>query len=223
VGVLRSGSRNFFDAIGFWHHQIGLLCRYYLKGRGANLCRDSRLEKDSLLQQIQELDVVADGVGLNDEGWLHRYHLEETLVNIYQKEEDYWRQRSHIKWTVEGDANTTYFHVIANVRRRKFASTALTTPSGPITDKRAIPTHVYAFYHELMGTEDPQLLSLVSNLWDDRFRVSNAENVAFALTFSPQEVDEVLAQTKLDTAPGPDGFPVAFFKAFWPMLKPLIL
>jgi hypothetical protein len=124
---------------------------------------------------------------------------------------------------VEGDANTAYFHAIANVRRRKCASTALTTPSGPITDKRAIPTHVYAFYHELMGTEDPQLLSLVSNLWDDRFRVSNAENVAFALTFSPQEVDEVLAQTKLDTAPGPDGFPVAFFKAFWPMLKPLIL
>jgi hypothetical protein len=59
----------YFDAIGFWHHQAGLLC-WYLKGWGANLCRDSRLEKDSILQQIQELDLVADGVGLNDEGWM---------------------------------------------------------------------------------------------------------------------------------------------------------
>jgi hypothetical protein len=74
-----------------------------------------------------------------------------------------------------------------------------------------------------MGTEDPQLHTLVSNLWDEGSRVSNVENVAFALTFSHHELDEVLAQTKLDTAPGPEGFPVAFFKAFWPMLKPLIL
>jgi hypothetical protein len=44
----------YFDAIGFWHYQAGLLCRY-LKGWGANLRRDSRLEKDSILQQIQEL------------------------------------------------------------------------------------------------------------------------------------------------------------------------
>jgi hypothetical protein len=74
-----------------------------------------------------------------------------------------------------------------------------------------------------MGTEEPQLITLVSSLWDTESRVSDAENVAFALTFSPQELDEVLAQTKLDTAPGPDGFPVAFFKSFWSMLKPLIL
>jgi hypothetical protein len=53
------------------------------KGWGAILRRDSRLEKDTILHQIQELDVIADGVGLNDEGWMRRYHLEETLVNIY--------------------------------------------------------------------------------------------------------------------------------------------
>jgi hypothetical protein len=33
----------------------------------------------------------------------------------------------------------------------------------------------------------------------------------------------VLKNTKTATAPGPDGFPVAFFKKFWPKLKDLIL
>jgi hypothetical protein len=33
----------------------------------------------------------------------------------------------------------------------------------------------------------------------------------------------VLKETKTDTAPGPDGFPVVFFKSFWSILKPLIL
>jgi hypothetical protein len=72
----------YFDAIDFWHNQIGNLHRH-LKGWGDNLRRDSRLEKDTILHQIQKLDVIADGVGLNDEGWMRRYHLEETLVNIY--------------------------------------------------------------------------------------------------------------------------------------------
>jgi hypothetical protein len=44
-----------------------------------------------------------------------------------------------------------------------------------------------------------------------------------ALSFSAQELDEVLALTKADTAPGPDGFPVSFFKSCWSWLKPLLL
>jgi hypothetical protein len=42
-------------------------------------------------------------------------------------------------------------------------------------------------------------------------------------SFTSRELDEVLSETKTDTAPRPDGFPVAFFKKFWPMLKSLVL
>ena len=28
---------------------------------------------------------------------------------------------------------------------------------------------------------------------------------------------------KTDTAPGPDGFSIGFFKKFWPSIKPLVL
>jgi hypothetical protein len=38
-----------------------------------------------------------------------------------------------------------------------------------------------------------------------------------------EEIDEVLKETKTDTAPGPDGFPVSFFKRFWPGLRGLVL
>jgi hypothetical protein len=44
-----------------------------------------------------------------------------------------------------------------------------------------------------------------------------------ALSFSAQELDEVLALTKTDMALEPDGFPVIFFKSCWSWLKPLLL
>jgi hypothetical protein len=44
-----------------------------------------------------------------------------------------------------------------------------------------------------------------------------------AISFTEQDLDEVLAQTKTETAPSPDGFPVAFFKSFWNLVRPLVL
>jgi hypothetical protein len=44
-----------------------------------------------------------------------------------------------------------------------------------------------------------------------------------ALTFTMEELEEVLQGTKTATALGPDGLPVAFFKKFWPFLKQWVL
>jgi mannosylglycoprotein endo-beta-mannosidase len=54
-------------------------------------------------------------------------------------------------------------------------------------------------------------------------RISAGENLALELTFTPDELDEVLSSMKQDTAPGPDGLPVAFFKHLWGSLKGPIL
>jgi mannosylglycoprotein endo-beta-mannosidase len=197
--------------------------RSFLKGWGANLKKEARAEKDSLINQIKVLDELAYGVGLSEDEWGWRYHLEDLLVLLYQREEEYWRQRSRVKWTMQGDANTAYFHAVANGRRRKCAILSLQTPTGPISEKGAIQAHIYNFYRELMGTEDPQVLTLVHGLWDASQCVSLEENCRMAITFTDRDLDEVLAQTKTETAPGPDGLPVAFFKSFWNLVRPLIL
>jgi hypothetical protein len=43
------------------------------------------------------------------------------------------------------------------------------------------------------------------------------------LSFTGEELDEVLDSMKVDSAPGSDGLPVAFFKRFWEILKGLTL
>jgi hypothetical protein len=112
--------------------------RSFLKGWGANLKKEARAEKDSLINQTKVLDELADGVGLSEDEWGWRYHLEDMLVLLYQREEEYWRQRSRVKWTMQGNANTAYFHAVANGRRRKCAILSLQTPTGPISEKGAI-------------------------------------------------------------------------------------
>jgi hypothetical protein len=53
-----------FDLLDLWQLQSGKL-RSFLKGWGANLKKEARAEKEVLLNQIKELDLLADGVGLS--------------------------------------------------------------------------------------------------------------------------------------------------------------
>jgi hypothetical protein len=82
----------------------------------------------------------------------------------------------------------------------------------------AIQEIIYSFYRDLMGAEEPKMLSTHPHLWAGQRCVSSLENEELMRSFTPEELDVVLKETKTDTAPSPDGLPVLFYKKFWPML-----
>nr|XP_051197209.1 uncharacterized protein LOC127310588 [Lolium perenne] len=210
-------------SIDVWQ-RVARNSRQFLKGWGANLGKEKRLFKEGLLAQVADLDRRADSSGLAEDDWALRYFLEDQLISLDRLDEEYWRQRSRVQWTLKGDSYTAYFHAIANGRRRKCAIPRLITDHGEIEDQTDLMKHVYDFYIGLMGSSgEERVFSLAPNLWGEEKRVSPAENLALELTFTQEELDEVLLSMKTDTAPGPDGLPVSFFKRFWGTLRAPIL
>lgn len=61
------------------------------------------------MDQINSLDVMADGPGLSDQDWQTRYNLEEALMQLHRQAEISWRQRGTLNWTLKGDSPTAYF------------------------------------------------------------------------------------------------------------------
>jgi hypothetical protein len=55
--------------------------------------KDTKEAKANLLARIQQLDSLADGVGLDEDGWALRYHLEGQMMEMLSRKEEYWRQR----------------------------------------------------------------------------------------------------------------------------------
>jgi hypothetical protein len=51
----------------------------------------------------------------------------------------------------------------------------------------------------LMGTEDPKFISLQTNCWTGGEKVADEDNAALALSFSREELEEVLTGTKTIT------------------------
>ncbi|KAK1666668.1 hypothetical protein QYE76_054827 [Lolium multiflorum] len=211
----RVGGRDIID----WWSFMSAELRQHLRGWNANKGKENRACKQGLLSQIKSLDDKADAVGIDEEEWALRYHLEDQLLELFRAEEEYWRQRGRVRWVLQGDANTKYFHALANGRRRKCCISSLVSDQGLITDKRLIQQHIYEFYRLLLGSEEARICGLNANAWGAEARVSQEENENLMRTFSEKELEMIVLEMKADTAPGPDGFPVFFFKKFWGLVK----
>jgi 2'-5' RNA ligase len=70
------------------------------------------MELDSLEQLEESDELTPDDVVRKMEIMVEQY-------NIHVDEESYWHQRSHARWLLQGVQNTSYFHKIANGRKRK--------------------------------------------------------------------------------------------------------
>jgi hypothetical protein len=74
-----------------------------------------------------------------------------------------------------------------------------------------------------MGSEEEKILSLCPEMCVGHSLVSPQENDDLTRSFTIEELDWILRDTKSDTAPGPDGLAVIFFKKLWPLLRKEVL
>ena len=196
-----------------WIAAAGTL-RGFLRGWGANHGSEAKRAREAIIAEIKSLDAQADSRPFLEAEWAHLYALENQVLAILREEEEYWRRRRGVKWVTKGDANTGYFHAFANGRKRKCSILRLQSDQGILVSQADIVAHIYDFFLILLGTDEEKHLQLRVDFWGEEGRVSQAENDLLALTFSTEEIDEAVGAMKIDTAPGPDGWPVAFFRRF---------
>jgi mannosylglycoprotein endo-beta-mannosidase len=65
------------------------------------------------------LEILKENGELSHDEQSYRSKDQVQPYNIYAEEENYWYQMAHARWLLEGNQNTTYFHIIANGRKMK--------------------------------------------------------------------------------------------------------
>ena len=176
---------------------------------------NARLHLHMALQIILRLDIAQESRSLSPEEFDLRKRLKRRVISLAVLERARKRQCAHIRNLKEGDANTKFFHLKINGRRRKNFIHKLSNGAGWVTkheDKENImyqhfttalskgPRRTTDFNWQLLHFTDCDLSSLGDEMTD--------EEVIAAIKAMPS-----------DKAPGPDGFTGAFFKSCWPIIK----
>ena len=201
-----------------WQAKIRRL-RQYLRGWAKSVSGAYKKEKIAILNKLDELDKKAEITALS-EGELDLKHvLNERLAELLREEEIKWYQRAKVKHLLECDANTKYYHLLANGRHRKTRIFQLEDENNIITGDAQLKEHITSYYKNLFGPSPNSHIMLDESQTDDIPQVSQLENEYLTDTFSQEEVRAAIFQMEHNKAPGPDGFPPEFYQVFWNLIK----
>jgi hypothetical protein len=120
---------------------------------------------------------------------------------------------------LEGDANTRYFHSVANGRHRKKVIHSLVQDEGTIEGHENLKSYITNYYNGLFGSPKEVNFSMDETRTDDIPQVTMEENNFLTTLYTKEEVNKVVFQMKHNKSLGLDGFPAKFYQNFWDVIK----
>jgi hypothetical protein len=79
--------------------------------------------------------------------------------------------------------------------------------------------HIYSFYKKRFGKEVRSRARLAADCWKDGDRLTTEQKREDYIIFHYERSGVCLERYEDRNCPGPDGFPVVFYKKFWRTLK----
>uniref|UniRef100_A0A2N9FE24 Reverse transcriptase domain-containing protein n=1 Tax=Fagus sylvatica TaxID=28930 RepID=A0A2N9FE24_FAGSY len=166
-------------------------------------------KRNQLMLQLNQFDVLVEDRLLSEDENFQKERIRAELERNALMEEISWRLKSWALWLREGDKNTRFFHCLANSHRRNNSITTLLINGELSSEPDVISDCITQFYPNLFTKVDckrPLLDGLEFTM------LSIEDDVGLEKPFEEDEVTDVLHCFVGDKAPGPDGFPMAFFQ-----------
>ena len=100
-----------------------------------------------LLQEFQEIEKKEELGDLSSGESLKRLNLKLSFQKKVKGEEIKWRQRSRVKWLMDGDRDSKFFHSFASFRNRTNKIVILMDGDRRLEDKTSIFDNIIQFFN----------------------------------------------------------------------------
>jgi hypothetical protein len=190
------------------NHKLKLTARK-LRAWSKGLFSDHKQQLIMGLDVILQLDIAQDFRTLTTEEKSLRAALKRRVMGLAVLERTRKRQASRINFLREGDANTKFFHLRVNSRRRKNTIQRLKRNEGWASSHTEKAQLIHEHFSGVLGAPPGRSLDFNWEVLDP----SVEDLDALGLPFSEDEIHQTILTLPHDKAPGPDGFTVEFFRA----------
>jgi len=180
-------------------------------------------EPEKIKKKIQQ-DLEEIHQQIEDHGFTHQlkskeWEVQGQLIQIKRAEEIKWRIKSRELWLKEGDKNTAYFHKQATAKKTRNNVTTITDSQGSQHNdqesiKRAAFLHYKCLLTETQG--DADYSAFLKHLPE---KISVEENDRLNNEITEEEIRKAIWTLQPDKSPGPDGFPINFYRDHWHLIK----
>lgn len=181
-------------------------------------------ELSRLTQKIGELDRIY-AANPSPDLYKERLTLQANFNICSTQKEEEMLLRSRFKYYEEGDKAG---RLLAHQLKQESSShqiLQIRTPLGTTTDPKQINDHFKDYYSLLYTSEHSPDSAAFDNFFDPLDIPKVDEEVASKLDqpISVEELGVAMASMQGGKCPGPDGYPVEFYRKFFPLLAPLLV
>ncbi|XP_020270783.1 uncharacterized protein LOC109845967 [Asparagus officinalis] len=139
----------------------------------------------------------------------------KKYTSLLQCEESFYRQKASIKWAIQGDKSSHFFHSAMKARRHQNRVLSLYTEDGNrISDMDTIINELINYYKSLLGVSgnvsEPDITTITNGPI-----LSSSQREFLASPVTREEIKLAVFTMSDDRSPGPDGFSASFFKTAW--------
>ncbi|GKD91967.1 putative RNA-directed DNA polymerase, eukaryota, reverse transcriptase zinc-binding domain protein, partial [Tanacetum coccineum] len=181
------------------------------KGIWANITLE-RNRKTVALEEINSIEKRIDEGSAMPSDNDHRLILLQEIEKIDKFASMDIIQKAHVKWDIEGDENSKFFHGLINQKRRNQMINGIMVEGNWITNPCLIKDAFLQFYKRKFQAQDSQVM--FSNLpHSHSLNCMDRETLERQVTL--EEIKEAVWDCGSSKAPGPDGYSFAFVKKYW--------
>ena len=192
--------------------------KLWMKEQSASFTQTS-LRLDSDIESILSLGI------LSKEQIDRLSRLNAERLSILEHHQLTWKLKSRLKWDLQGDSNTKFFHSFASGRRTHNTIWSLEDEEGIVyEDDGPLKELGKSFFAKIFKDEgntslDHQLK--VISLFPRMILPDKSSCLTSQVTIT--ELESALHSFNKDRSPGPDGWPVEFYLHFFNLLGPTLV
>ncbi|GJX11990.1 RNA-directed DNA polymerase, eukaryota [Tanacetum coccineum] len=192
----------------------------FLKNRIREWINVSRVKTNGDIQCFKEelrvLDEVIDNGEGSDTILTKRLELINDIKRIEQLKAKEMAQKSKIKWAIEGDENSRFFHGMLNKKRNQLNIRGILVNGDwidhPLEVKREFFNH---FRDRFANSKDTRIT--IDMTFPKQISNDQKEDLERALT--KDELKAAVWDCGTDKSPGPDGFTFGFYRHYWSVIE----
>nr|GEY55309.1 RNA-directed DNA polymerase, eukaryota [Tanacetum cinerariifolium] len=166
--------------------------------------------------KLSLIDSKIDQGSATNEDFINRRDSLAILGNIDRLEAKDYAQKAKIKWVLEGDENTNFFHATLKKKRRQLAIRGILKNGDWIDAPDKVKDEFLLHFSNRFKQPNGPPSTIESLSFNS---ISQSQSDYLELPFSRNEIKKTVWDCGGDSAPGPDGFTFRFFTTFWDTIE----
>ncbi|GKE32739.1 RNA-directed DNA polymerase, eukaryota, partial [Tanacetum coccineum] len=172
--------------------------------------------KKDLKSQLTHIDASLDKGDISPGILDQRSSILNHISSMEKNEALELAQKAKVKWSIEGDKNTKFFHGIINKQRNNLVIRGIIVDGNWIEDPKMVKNKFLSHFADRFKSPCDSRFSL-----DMEFpNKLNVERITdLEQPFMKEEIKGAVWDCGLNRSPGPDGFTFGFFRRYWSILE----